>query len=174
MKFLELWWLFWYVRPVIKVARILKIKLINKLVNTQTSSFNSDSNTPVVPCSTSSFKPSLAGSPWTQKFFSDVCEAPITSLNFVNHPLSGKSFGCVWRDHSPSNVNSYFASSHALQSVGIIGSESPGSDSSSQKTLIKWPSSAYQTSRCSITVALKTTQPLPGGGAFQSIFWNEI
>lgn len=89
----------------------------------------------------------------------------MTSLNFVSHPLSGKSLGWVWRDQSPSNVNSYFASSQAVHSSSTIGWVSPESASSSHKILLKAPSSLYQTSRCSITVDLNTKHPLPGGGA---------
>lgn len=39
--------------------------------------------------------------------------------------------------------------------------------SSSQKSLLKGPSSIYQTSLCSMIVARKVTQPAPGSGAVQ-------
>ena len=139
-----------------------------------TSSLSSRSNCLVEPCSATSFKPSLAGSPYVQKRYSVVCEAPITSLNFVNHPFEGKSFGCVWRDQSPSNVSSYLASSHALHSSSMSGWASPELASFSHKVLLKEPSSLYQMSLCSITVDLNVMQPLPALGAVHvTFFYNE-
>lgn len=62
---------------------------------------------------------------------------------------------------------SYLASKQAQHSSCTFDMKSSWFASSSQKSLLNGPSSMYQTSRCSMIVARKVTQPLPGSGAVQ-------
>lgn len=68
---------------------------------------------------------------------------------------------------------SYRASEHAQHLSFNIDSVSTVCGSSSQNSRLNGPSSIYQMSRCSTTVARNITQPVPGGGAVHIILCKE-
>lgn len=95
--------------------------------------------------------------------FSTINKTMLFILHFTKNDISVHIITQYWIQV----ITSYLASSQAQHLVTIGGCMSKDSCTFSHSVLLRGPSSMYQMSWCSMTVALMVTQPLPAGGAVQ-------